>query len=203
MHIDKAYRRIRESLIYPSLTEAYGCDWMDWKITVLGIAAILLLLTAFSTTNVVFGYVAEHIKVTIPVAELTDVTMYGAAYQNTEGQTPAIYQEISTMGCTQGQIINRTMIVGPPYVQRNVKIIALLTMEKVTMSGVKIYAWNLTSSSGTLNGVTMTAEAFPMGVVQHIDSATMYDLETFIWQVIATKIVYEGLTIKIIVEPLA
>jgi hypothetical protein len=171
---------------------------MNWKITVLGIAAILLLLTAFSTTNVVFGYVAEHIKVTIPKAELTDVTMYGAAYQNTKGRTPAIYQVISSMDCPQGQIINRTMIV-PAY---GVKITALLTMETATMSGVKIYAWNLTSSSGTLNGVTMTAEAFPKGVVQHIDSATMYDLETFIWQVIATKIEYTGLTIKILVVPL-
>jgi len=171
---------------------------MNWKITALGIAAILLLLTAFSTTNVVFGYVAEHIKVTIPVAELTDVTMYGAAYQNTKAQTPAIYQEISGMDCPQGQTINRTMIA----TAYGLKITALLTMKKATMSGVKIYAWNLTSSSGTLNGVTMTVEDFPQGVVQHIDSATMNDLETFIWQVIATKIEYEGLTIKIIVIPL-
>jgi hypothetical protein len=171
---------------------------MNWKITALGIAAILLLLTILSTTNTVFGYVAEHIKVTIPVAELTDVTMYGAAYSNTEGEMPVIYQVISTMGCPEGQIISRTMIV-PGY---GVKITALLTMGTATMSGVKIYAWNLTSSSGTLNGVTMIAEAPPQGVVQHIDSATMNNLETFIRQVIATKIEYTGLTIKILVVPL-
>jgi hypothetical protein len=162
---------------------------MNWKIIALGIAAILLLLIAFSTTNVVFGYVAEQIKITIPKAVLTDVTMYGA-------EAPAIYQEISGMDCPQGQIINRTMIVGAPY---NVKITALLTMAKATLSGAKIYAWNLTSTSGTLNGVTITVKEFPWGVVQHIDSATMYNLETFVQQVTATRIVYEGLTIKILV----
>jgi hypothetical protein len=171
---------------------------MNWKITALGIAAILLLLTVLSTTNTVFSYVAEHIKVTIPTAELTGVTMYGAAYQNTGGQTPAIYQEISSMDCPQGQTISRTMIL-PTY---GVKITALLTMGKATMSGIRIYAWNLTSTSGTLSGVTMTVEAPPQGVVQHIDSATMYNLETFVWQVIAAQINYEGLTIKILVVPL-
>jgi hypothetical protein len=177
---------------------------MNWKITALGIVAILLLLTVFSTANIVFGYLAGHIKVTIPEARLSKVKMYGAPYEDTEGVAPSIYQVILEMNCPKGQIINRTMIVpAEKFVGYDVKITALLTMKKAIMSDVKIYAWNLTSSRGTLNGVKMTAEDFPAGVVQEIDSAEMYDLETFIWQVIAATIKYEGLTIKIIVIPLS
>jgi len=167
---------------------------MNWKTTALGIAAILLLLIILSAINVVFGYTAEYIKITIPAAQLVNVALYGVIYED----KVAIYLDIPGTVSSQNVAIERTMTV--PTL--NLKATISITMSSVTMSGVGISAWNLTSTSGTLSGVTMTVEPAPTGVQMNINSGTMNNVVAFAWKVVASQIQYEGLTAKITLESL-
>lgn len=181
---------------------------MNWKITVGGLAAVVALLLAMSVAQVVWGlplYAHERyetIDITIPKAELTDVVMKGGQSQvvtdSTIGQkAPVIIQEVASIGCPEGQVVNRTLKVEIPGLPGPIYISAILTFGVATMSDVTMEAVYLYSSSGTLNGVEMTVADFPEGMVQEIDSATMYDLFTKIFYAGIESLEYTGLEIKI------
>ncbi|MEM1823694.1 MAG: hypothetical protein QXR33_00690 [Candidatus Nezhaarchaeales archaeon] len=184
---------------------------MNWKITVGGLAAVVALLLAMSVAQVVWGAVLyahaiyETIDITIPKAELTNVVMYGGkstvVIDETTGQgAPVIIQEVGSINCPEGQVVNRTLKVeitglpGPIYVS------AILTFGVASMSNVNMEAVYLYSSGGTLNGVEMTVADFPEGMVQEIESATMYDLFTKIFYASIGSLGYTGLEIKIVIN---
>ncbi|MEM1745101.1 MAG: hypothetical protein QXW03_00005, partial [Candidatus Nezhaarchaeales archaeon] len=69
-----------------------------------------------------------------------------------------------------------------------------------SMSNVNMEAVYLYSCGGTLNGVEMTVADFPEGMVQEIESATMYDLFTKIFYASIGSLGYTGLEIKIVIN---
>ncbi|MEM1789745.1 MAG: hypothetical protein QXZ45_06910 [Candidatus Nezhaarchaeales archaeon] len=187
---------------------------MNWKITVGGLAAVVALLLAMSVAQVVWGAVLyAHeifwnwtIDITIPEANLTNVTMYGGQSKvvtdpTTEQAAPVIIQVVESIKCPKGQVVNRTLEVEIPTLSNKIKIYvsAILTFGEANMSNVKMEAVYLYSSNGTLNGVNMTVADFPKGMVQEIESATMYDLFTRIFYASIGSLEYRGLDIKIVI----
>ncbi|MEM4425701.1 MAG: hypothetical protein QW335_06955 [Candidatus Nezhaarchaeales archaeon] len=183
---------------------------MNWKITVGGLAAVVALLLAMSVAQVVWGVVLyahaiyETIDITIPEAHLTNVVMYGGQSEvvineTTEQAAPVIIQEVGSIDCPKGQVVNRTLEVEilPGY---PIYVSAILTFGKASMGNVKMEAVYLYSSGGTLNGVNMTVADFPKGMVQEIESATMYDLFTKIFYASIGSLEYTGLEIKIVIN---
>ncbi|MEM2213825.1 MAG: hypothetical protein QXD66_06260 [Candidatus Nezhaarchaeales archaeon] len=184
---------------------------MNWKITVGGLAAVVLLLLAMSVAQVVWGAVLyahaiyETIDITIPEAHLTNVVMKGGQSEvvideTTELAAPVIIQEVGSINCPGGQVVNRTLKVDIPSLPGPIYVSAILTFGEASMENVKMEAVYLCSSGGTLNGVNMTVADFPEGMVQEIASATMYNLFTKIFYASIGSLGYTDLEIKIVIN---
>jgi len=165
---------------------------MNWKIATLGLGSVMVLLAAFSLSNVVMGFTAGTIHVSIPEAQLENVKMYGGEYAD---PVPTVVQEVGWLSCPQGQVIVREMTLPGPI---TVKV--ELSMATATLSDVLMKAKNLSSSSGNLQNVEMWVEDVPKGLTQTIASGTMNNLETDIYFVSMDSLAYEGLAISISVE---
>jgi hypothetical protein len=165
---------------------------MNWKIATLGLGSVMVLLAAFSLSSTVMGFTGGTIHVSIPEAELNNVSMYGGSYEN----AAVVVQKVGLLDCPQGQVITRTMDIGG-----GLKLVATISMDYADMSSVLMRATNLSSSEGTLNGVDMTVKDYPEGLLQTIDSGSMSHLETDIYFVSMGQLSYENLGISIGVSP--
>jgi len=163
---------------------------MNWKIATLGLGAVMVLLTAFSLSNVVMGFTGGTIHVSIPEAQLQGVSMYGGSYDD---PVPVVVQEVDQLTCPQGQVITREMTLPGP-----ITIVVELSMDTATLSNVLMKAQNLVSTNGTLENVEMWVEDVPQGLVQTIDGGTMNNLETDIYFVSMASLAYENLKIELI-----
>jgi hypothetical protein len=163
---------------------------MNWRITALSIAAILLLLVILSATNTVFGYTAEYLKITIPTAQVAGVALYGDIYED----RVAFCMEIPGSISSQNVVIERTMVVPTLNLRATISI----SMASVTMSGARIFAWNLTSTSGTLSGVAVEVKPPPTGIRMTITSGTMHNVVAFAWKIDVTQLQYEGLVARVL-----
>jgi hypothetical protein len=164
---------------------------MNWKIATLGLGSVMVLLAAFSLSNTVMGFTGGTIHVSIPEAVLSDVTMYGGSYEG----APVVAQQVGSLSCPSGQVITRTMSLGP-----NLSLVATISMDWAGMSNVLMKATNLSSSEGTLNGVDMEVKDYPEGLCQTIDNGTMYNLDTDIYFVSMGQLSYSNLGISIGVQ---
>jgi hypothetical protein len=165
---------------------------MNWKIATLGLGSVMVLLAAFSLSNVVMGFTAGTIKVEVPRAELEGVTMYGGTYQD-GGPLPApvVVQEIDSLNCPLGQTVTRTMTMG------EITVTASIHMDLANLSDVLMKAKSVASGWGTLNNVEMTVENVPEGLVQTVENGTMYDLESDVYFVSMGLLSYENLRISV------
>jgi hypothetical protein len=163
---------------------------MNWKIATLGLGSVMVLLAAFSLSNTVMGFTGGTIHVSIPKAELEDVSMYGGSYED-----PAVVvQEVGSLECPYGQTITRTMSLGP---NSNLSLVATISMDYAEMSDVLMKAKSVASGTGTLENVEMWVEDAPEGLVQTVESGTMYDLVSDVYFVSMGLLSYENLGISI------
>jgi hypothetical protein len=168
---------------------------MNWKIATLGLGSVMVLLAAFSLSSTVMGFTGGTIHVSIPEAELNNVSMYGGSYNDPGQEVPVVVQKVDLLECPQGQVITRTIDL-----EGGLKLVATISMDWADMSNVLMKAANLSSSEGMLNGVDMTVEAYPKGLCQTIKSGNMSKLETDIYFVSMGQLSYNNLGISIGVQ---
>ena len=180
---------------------------MNWKITAIGLSLVIALLIAASVLGVaVNADIPGPVEIYLPTAQISNVLMYGWVYSTSTqpGEyAPVIAQSIGTLNAPNGQLISKTVTVPlpnplmPNCPTSTVQITASLGMSSASMSNVFMYAINLTSTSGSLSGVTIIASELPYVVNQTISSGTMYGLTTYAYYVSVGSLSYTGLNVTV------
>jgi hypothetical protein len=166
---------------------------MNWKIATLGLGSVMVLLAAFSLSNVVMGFVGGTIHVSVPKAELRGVEMYGGIYNDGGDNALVVVQKVRSLNCPQGQTVTRTMSLAG--LTRPIQ--ASISMKTASLSDVLMDASYVRTDNGSLSGVVMYVENVPRGLTQTVENGTMYGLEADVYFVSMGSLSYENLVISI------
>jgi len=95
---------------------------------------VVALLAAFSTSNVVVGFVGATIHIRIPEAIGEEVHMYSGTYEDGGTLVAAVVQEAGSLKFPSGQVITRTMELA------GVSVTARISMGSANLTNVLAYA---------------------------------------------------------------
>jgi len=180
---------------------------MNWKLLTIGLGLVVALLVAASVVGTAVNTdIPGPVYVFMPTAQLSNVLMYGWVYSTSTqpGEyAPVIAQSVGTVNAPSGLTISKTVYVQlpnplmPSCPITTISITAELTMSSAQQSNVFMYATNLTSTSGSLSGVTIIASEVPYVVNQTITSGTMNKLGIYAFYVSVGGLTYTGLTVNV------
>jgi hypothetical protein len=180
---------------------------MNWKLLTIGLGLVVALLVAASVVGTAVNTdIPGPVYVFMPTAQLSNVLMYGWVYSTSTqpGEyAPVIAQSVGSVNAPSGLTISKTVYVPlpnplmPSCPSTTIAITAELTMSSAQQSNVFMYATNLTSTSGSLSGVTIIAAPQPYVVNQTITSGTMNNLGIYAFYVSVGGLSYTGLTVNV------
>ena len=180
---------------------------MNWKITAVGLSLVIALLIAASVLGIATNAdIPGPVEIYFPTAQVSNVLMYGWVYSTTTqpGEyAPVIAQSVGSLNAPNGQLISKTVTVTlpnplmPSCPTSTVQITASLGMSSASMSNIFLYATNLTSTSGSLSGITIVASELPYVVNQTIASGTMNGLTLYVYYVSVGSLSYSGLNVTV------
>jgi hypothetical protein len=179
---------------------------MNWKLLTIGLGLVVALLVAASVVGTAVNTdIPGPVYIYMPTAQLSNVLMYGWVYSTSTqpGEyAPVIAQSVGTVNAPSGLTISKTVYVPlsllmPSCPSTTIAITAELTMSSAQQSNVFMYATNLTSTSGSLSGVTIIASKVPYVVNQTITSGTMNKLGIYAFYVSVGSLSYTGLTVNV------
>jgi len=180
---------------------------MNWKLLTIGLGLVVALLVAASVVGTAVNTdIPGPVYIFMPTAQLSNVLMYGWVYSTSTqpGEyAPVIAQSVGSVNAPSGLTINKTVYVPlpnplmPSCPSTTIAITAELTMSSAQQSNVFMYATNLTSTSGSLSGVTIIAAPQPYVVNQTIASGTMNNLGIYAFYVSVGGLSYTGLTVTV------
>jgi len=180
---------------------------MNWKLLTIGLGLVVALLVAASVVGTAVNTdIPGPVYIYMPTAQLSNVLMYGWVYSTSTqpGEyAPVIAQSVGTVNAPSGLTISKTVYVQlpnplmPSCPSTTIRITAELAMSSAQQSNVFMYATNLTSTSGSLSGVTIIASEVPYVVNQTIASGTMNNLGIYAFYVSVGSLSYTGLTVTV------
>jgi len=177
---------------------------MNWKLLTIGLGLVVALLVAASVVGTAVNTdIPGPVYIFMPTAQLSNVLMYGWVYSTSTqpGEyAPVIAQSVGSVNAPSGLTISKTVYVplpNPSCPSTTIAITAELTMSSAQQSNVFMYATNLTSTSGSLSGVTIIAAPQPYVVNQTITSGTMNNLGIYAFYVSVGGLSYTGLTVTV------
>jgi hypothetical protein len=180
---------------------------MNWKLLTIGLGLVVALLVAASVVGTAVNTdIPGPVYIFMPTAQLSNVLMYGWVYSTSTqpGEyAPVIAQSVGSVNAPSGLTISKTVYVPlpnplmPSCPSTTIAITAELAMSSAQQSNVFMYATNLTSTSGSLSGVTIIASEVPYVVNQTITSGTMNNLGIYAFYVSVGSLSYTGLTVTV------